>query len=122
MILLKAQYDWIHLRLEDFESVIEYNFTLFKISSRLKLRGENNELLLNKKTTSLAQPALHHSLKRMEPHLIIIEEITVVDVVVIEKINIERDVLKKIQRRISHLTTGSGIKMKQTRKWQRFTK
>jgi hypothetical protein len=41
VILLKAQYDWIHLRLEDFESVIEYNSTLFKISSRLKLYGEN---------------------------------------------------------------------------------
>ncbi len=94
----------------------------YELISCLLVIEQNNELLLNKKTTSLAQLALHHSLKRMEPHLIIIEEIMVVDVVVIEKINIERDVLKKFQRRISHLTTGSGIEMKQTRKWQRFTK
>ena len=46
----------------------------------------------------------------------------VVEMFVIETINIERDVLKKFQRRISYLTTGSGIEMKQTRKWQRFTK
>ena len=41
MILLKAHYDWMHLRLKDFKSVSEYNSTLFKISSQLKLCGDN---------------------------------------------------------------------------------
>ena len=94
----------------------------YELISCLLVTEQNNELLLNKKATSLAQPVLHHSLKQMEPHLIIIEEIMVVEMFVIETINIERDVLKKFQRRISYLTTGSGIEMKQTRKWQRFTK
>ena len=40
VILPKAQYDWMHLRLQDFKTVSEYNSTLFKISSRLKLCGE----------------------------------------------------------------------------------
>ena len=38
MILPKARYD---LRLQDFKSVSEYNSALFKISSQLKLFGEN---------------------------------------------------------------------------------
>ena len=33
LILPKAQYDWIHLRLQDFKTVREYNSALFKISS-----------------------------------------------------------------------------------------
>ena len=41
VILLKARYDWMHLRLQDFKSVSEYNSALFKISSQLKLCGEN---------------------------------------------------------------------------------
>ena len=41
MILPKARYDWMHLRLQDFKSVSEYNSALFKISSQLKLCGEN---------------------------------------------------------------------------------
>ncbi|XP_059635484.1 uncharacterized protein LOC132277659 [Cornus florida] len=40
VILLKACYDWIHRRLQDFKSVNEYNSVLFKISSQLKLYGE----------------------------------------------------------------------------------
>ena len=39
-ILPKARYDWIHLRLQDFKSISEYNCALFKISSQLKLCGE----------------------------------------------------------------------------------
>ena len=42
VILPKAQYDWMHLRLQDFKTVSEYNSTLFKISSQLKLCGEKN--------------------------------------------------------------------------------
>ena len=40
MILSKARYDWMHLRLQDFKTVSEYNSAIFKISSRLKLCGE----------------------------------------------------------------------------------
>ena len=41
MILPKARYDWMHLRLQDFKTVSEYNSALFKISSQLKFCGEN---------------------------------------------------------------------------------
>ena len=42
LILLKARYNWMYLRLQDFKTVNEYKFALFKISSRLKLCGEKN--------------------------------------------------------------------------------
>ena len=41
VIIPKAHYDWLHLRLQDFKSVSDYNSVLFKISSQLKLCGEN---------------------------------------------------------------------------------
>ena len=41
MILPKVRYDWIHLRLQDFKTMSEYNSTIFRISSQLKLCGEN---------------------------------------------------------------------------------
>ena len=41
MILPKARYDWLHLRIQDFKSFSEYNLALFQISSQLKLCGEN---------------------------------------------------------------------------------
>ena len=40
VILPRAGYDLIHLRLQDFKSVSDYNSILFKISSQLKLCGE----------------------------------------------------------------------------------
>jgi len=40
-ILPQACYDWLHLRLKDFKSVSKYNSILFKITSQLKLCGEN---------------------------------------------------------------------------------
>ena len=40
VILPKARYDWLHLRLQDFKSVSDYNSALFKISSQLKFCGE----------------------------------------------------------------------------------
>ncbi|XP_073129044.1 uncharacterized protein [Henckelia pumila] len=40
VILPKTRYDWMHLRLQDFKSVSEYNSALFRISSQLKLCGE----------------------------------------------------------------------------------
>jgi hypothetical protein len=46
----------------------------------------------------------------MKPHLIIIVEIMVVGV---DVVGIEGDVLKIFQERIPHLTTESGIIMKQ---------
>ncbi|CAL1376498.1 unnamed protein product [Linum trigynum] len=41
VILPKARYDWMHLRLQDFKSVSDYNSELFKITSQLLLCGEN---------------------------------------------------------------------------------
>ncbi|KAK8310136.1 hypothetical protein V6Z12_D02G167300 [Gossypium hirsutum] len=50
IILLEARYDWLHLRLQDFKSVSEYNSTMLRITSQLKLCGENitGENLLKK--------------------------------------------------------------------------
>ena len=54
VILPKARYDWLHLRIQDFKSVNEYNSALFKISSQLKLHGENitDEDMLEKTFTT----------------------------------------------------------------------
>ncbi|XP_021750022.1 uncharacterized protein LOC110715721 [Chenopodium quinoa] len=41
MILPRARYDWLNLRLQEFKSVSEYNSVVFKITSQLKLCGEN---------------------------------------------------------------------------------
>ncbi|XP_073016741.1 uncharacterized protein [Primulina eburnea] len=41
IVLPRARYEWIHLRLQDFKSVSDYNSALFKICSKLKLCGEN---------------------------------------------------------------------------------
>ena len=53
-ILPKACYDWMYLRLQDFKTISEYNFALFKISSRLKLYGEKitDEDMLEKTFTT----------------------------------------------------------------------
>ncbi|XP_056695040.1 uncharacterized protein [Spinacia oleracea] len=40
VILPKACYDLLHLTLQDFKSVSEYNSAMFRITSQLKLRGE----------------------------------------------------------------------------------
>ncbi|XP_071933244.1 uncharacterized protein [Coffea arabica] len=40
VVLPKARYDWLHLRLQDFKSVNEYNSTIFRIISQLSLCGE----------------------------------------------------------------------------------
>ena len=54
VILPKARYDWLHLRLQDFKSISDYNSTLFKISSQLKLCGEKitDEDMLEKAYTT----------------------------------------------------------------------
>ncbi|XP_061350059.1 uncharacterized protein LOC133295270 [Gastrolobium bilobum] len=58
IILPKARYDWMHLRLQDFKSVSEYNSAIFKISSQLKVCGENitNEDLLEKTFSTFHAP------------------------------------------------------------------
>jgi hypothetical protein len=40
VLLPKARYELIHLRLQDFKSVGEYNSAMFRITSELKLCGE----------------------------------------------------------------------------------
>ncbi|XP_068304373.1 uncharacterized protein [Pyrus communis] len=46
VILPRARYEWTHLRIQDFKSVAEYNFAMFRISSQMKLSEQNNELLM----------------------------------------------------------------------------
>ena len=38
--LPKARYEWLHLRLQNFKTVSEYNSAVFHITSQLKLCGE----------------------------------------------------------------------------------
>ena len=40
VILPKARYDWMHLRLQDYKTVSEYNSAMFRISTQLKLCGK----------------------------------------------------------------------------------
>ncbi|XP_075096298.1 uncharacterized protein LOC107825045 [Nicotiana tabacum] len=53
-VLPKARYEWMHLRLQDFKIVSEYNSVVFRITSQLKLCGEvmNDEDLLEKTLTT----------------------------------------------------------------------
>ena len=55
VILPKTRYEWMHLRLQDFKSVSEYNSALFRITSQLKLCGEkvSDAELLEKKHSPL---------------------------------------------------------------------
>ncbi|XP_051127613.1 uncharacterized protein LOC127249064 [Andrographis paniculata] len=56
IILPKARSEWHNLRLQDFKSVTEYNFTMFKITSQLNLCGENiNDNHMMEKTFSTFQ-------------------------------------------------------------------
>jgi hypothetical protein len=41
--LPKARYEWMHLRLQDFKTVTEYNSAVFRITSQLKLCGEKSK-------------------------------------------------------------------------------
>ncbi|XP_016732425.1 uncharacterized protein [Gossypium hirsutum] len=40
VILPKARYEWLNLRLQDFKSVSDYNSAMFRITSQLNLCGE----------------------------------------------------------------------------------
>ncbi|XP_050138031.1 uncharacterized protein LOC126614414 [Malus sylvestris] len=50
VILPRAHYDWIYLRIQDFKSVAEYNSELFRITSQMKLCEDTitEEMLLEK--------------------------------------------------------------------------
>ena len=41
VVFSKARYNCIHLRLQDFKSISEYNSAMFRITSQLKLDREN---------------------------------------------------------------------------------
>ena len=54
-VLPRARYEWMHLRFQDFKTVIEYNSAVFRITSQLKLCGEtikDDEDMLKKTLTS----------------------------------------------------------------------
>ncbi|XP_059277849.1 uncharacterized protein LOC132032049 [Lycium ferocissimum] len=53
-VLPKARYDWMHLRLQDFKTVTDYNSAIHQVSSVLKLCGETitDEDLLEKTFTT----------------------------------------------------------------------
>ena len=40
VIFPKARYEWLHLRLQEYKSVSEYNSAMFRITSLLLLCGE----------------------------------------------------------------------------------
>ncbi|XP_019178652.1 PREDICTED: uncharacterized protein LOC109173801 [Ipomoea nil] len=53
IVLPQAQFDWLHLRFQDYKSVIDYNSALHKIVSQLKLcKQEVSETDLIEKTLS----------------------------------------------------------------------
>ena len=61
IILPKSRYDWMHLRLQDFRTVAEYNYAIFKISSKLQLCGEKiteSDMLENTYSTFHASKVL----------------------------------------------------------------
>ena len=39
----RAHYEWMHLRFQDFKTVIEYKYVEFRITSQLKLCGETTK-------------------------------------------------------------------------------
>ncbi|XP_059306305.1 uncharacterized protein LOC132057709 [Lycium ferocissimum] len=61
VILPQARFDWVHLRLQDFKSICEYNSSMFRIISQLKLCGANitdNDMLDKTFTTFYASNVL----------------------------------------------------------------
>ncbi|XP_049379837.1 uncharacterized protein LOC125844572 [Solanum stenotomum] len=53
-VLPRARYEWIHLWLQDFKTIYEYNSDVYKITSQLKLCGEDikDEDMLEKTLTT----------------------------------------------------------------------
>ncbi|XP_020243476.1 uncharacterized protein LOC109821724 [Asparagus officinalis] len=63
IMLPQAQYDWLNLRFQDFKSVTEYNSTLHRIVSQLKLCKQNiTEDELIEKTLSTFHAKKHNQL------------------------------------------------------------
>ncbi|XP_020410763.1 uncharacterized protein LOC109946667 [Prunus persica] len=62
VILPKARHDWMHLRLQDFKSVADYNYAIFRISSKLQLCEENitDANLLEKTFTTFRASNVNH--------------------------------------------------------------
>nr|XP_025883835.1 uncharacterized protein LOC104644676 [Solanum lycopersicum] len=57
----KAQYDWMHLRLQDFKSIHEYNSAMFRITSQLKLCGETNRPTGSEPLPEVNEAYAHHA-------------------------------------------------------------
>ncbi|XP_015161411.1 uncharacterized protein [Solanum tuberosum] len=53
-VLPRSRYEWMHLRFQDYKTVIEYNSVVFRITSQLKLCGETikDEDMLEKTLTT----------------------------------------------------------------------
>ncbi|XP_075112107.1 uncharacterized protein LOC142182082 [Nicotiana tabacum] len=65
-VLPRARYEWMHLRLQDFKTLSEYNSVVFQITSQLKLCGDdiNDEDLLEKTITMPQIWLYQNSIKR----------------------------------------------------------
>nr|XP_025888384.1 uncharacterized protein LOC112942049 [Solanum lycopersicum] len=57
----KARYDWMHLRLQDFKSIHEYNSAMFRITSQLKLCGETNRPTGSEPLPKVNEAYAHHA-------------------------------------------------------------
>ncbi|GKD71082.1 hypothetical protein Tco_1325172 [Tanacetum coccineum] len=79
MILPRACYEWVHLRLQDSKSVSEYNSAMFRITSQLTLCGEKitDEEMLEKTffTFHASNMLLQHQYRE---RVVLVEEIIVV--------------------------------------------
>ncbi|KAK9668163.1 hypothetical protein RND81_13G038700 [Saponaria officinalis] len=58
VILPKVRYDWIHLKLQDFKSISDYNSAMFRITSQLTLCGE---ILFDSDMLEKTYPTFHGS-------------------------------------------------------------
>nr|XP_025886096.1 uncharacterized protein LOC112941152 [Solanum lycopersicum] len=57
----KARYDWMHLRLQHFKSIHEYNSAMFRITSQLKLCGETNRPTGSEPLPEVNEAYAHHA-------------------------------------------------------------
>ncbi|XP_015078320.1 uncharacterized protein LOC107022141 [Solanum pennellii] len=57
----QARYDWMHLRLQDFKSIHEYNSVMFRITSQLKLCGETNRPTGSEPLPEVNEAYVHHA-------------------------------------------------------------
>nr|XP_025884576.1 uncharacterized protein LOC112940520 [Solanum lycopersicum] len=57
----KARHDWMHLRLQDFKSIHEYNSVMFRITTQLKLCGETNRPTGSEPLPEVNEAYAHHA-------------------------------------------------------------